>query len=131
MSDELIATENREPAGLGSLSFRPRILVAEDVPAHRLLISLALSKAGADVITVENGQCAVDRALQAQVEGNAFHLILMDIQMPVMDGCLATRKMREAGYSLPIVAVTANTMTSDRGNSLRRVAMATLASLLP
>jgi CheY-like chemotaxis protein len=66
------------------------------------------------VITVENGQSAVVCALQAQEEGNAFDLILMDNQMPVMDGCMATRQLREAGYRLPIVAVTASAMTGDR-----------------
>ena len=55
-------------------------------PDHQLIISRMLCKMGADVIVVENGQTAVARALQAQEEGNAFNLILMDIRMPVMDG---------------------------------------------
>jgi len=97
-----------------SLSFRPRILLAEDEPDHQRLISHILRKMEAEVITVENGQSAVDLALQAQEEGNAFDLILMDIRMPVMDGYLATRHLREAGYRLPVVALTANTIKGDR-----------------
>ena len=98
----------------GSLSFRPRILLAEDEPDHQLVISLMLRKVGANVTIVENGQSAVDRALQAQDEGKAFDLILMDIRMPIMDGCLATQQLREAGYRLPVVAMTANAMMGDR-----------------
>jgi CheY-like chemotaxis protein len=95
-------------------AFRPRILLAEDEPDHQLIISLMLRKAGADVIIVENGQSAVDLALQAQEERNSFDLILMDIRMPVMDGCLATQQLREAGCVLPIVAMTAHAMLGDR-----------------
>ncbi|MGO9112271.1 MAG: response regulator [Thermoguttaceae bacterium] len=97
-----------------SLSFRPRILLAEDEPDHQRLISHILRNMGADVTIVENGQTAVGLALQAQEEGIPFDLILMDIQMPVMDGYQATRHLHEAGYRLPVVAVTANAMAGDR-----------------
>ena len=95
-------------------TFRPHVLLAEDHPDHQQIISLMLCKMGADVIVVENGQTAVGRALQAQEEGNAFDLILMDIRMPVMDGCLATQQLRGVGYILPIVAMTAHAMKGDR-----------------
>jgi Amt family ammonium transporter len=95
-------------------TFRPRILLAEDEPDHQKVISVMLRKVRADVTIVENGQSAVRCALQVQEEGNAFDLILMDIRMPVMDGCLATRQLREAGYRLPIVAMTAHAMAGDR-----------------
>ena len=97
-----------------SLSFRPRILLAEDEPDHQWIISLMLRNAGADLTIVENGQSAVDCALQSHGKGNPFDLILMDIRMPVMDGYLATRRLRQAGYRLAIVAVTANAMMGDR-----------------
>ncbi len=95
-------------------AFRPRILLAEDEPDHQKVISAILRKVRADVTIVENGQSAVDSALRAQEEGNPFDLTLMDIRMPVMDGCLATRRLREAGYKLPIVAMTAHAMLGDR-----------------
>ena len=114
MNDDFVNADNGKPTGGGSLSFRPRILLAEDEPDHQLVISHMLRNVGADVIIVENGQSAVDLALQAQGEGHPFDLILMDIRMPVMDGCLATRRLREAGYKLPVVAVTADAMRGDR-----------------
>ncbi len=95
-------------------TFRTHVLLAEDHPDHQQIISLMLCKMGADVIVVENGRTAVGSALQAQEEGNAFDLILMDIRMPVMDGCLATQQLREAGCVLPIVAMTAHAMLGDR-----------------
>ena len=73
-----------------------------------------LHNAGADVTVVENGQAAVGLALQAQEQGNPFDLILMDIRMQVMDGYLATRRLREAGCRLPVVAITAYAMVGDR-----------------
>ena len=112
--DDFVDAEIGKPMWGGSLPFRPRILLAEDEPDHQLVISHMLREVGADVVAVDNGQIAVDRALQAQEEGNAFDLILMDIGMPIMDGCLATRQLREAGYRLPVVAVTANAMMGDR-----------------
>ena len=112
--DDLADAESRKPTGSDSPSSGPRILLAEDEPDHQLILSHMLREVGADVITVENGQSAVDRALQAQGEGNPFDLILMDIRLPVMNGYLATRQLREAGYRLPIVAVTANAMMGDR-----------------
>ncbi len=98
----------------GSLLFRPHILLAEDDPDHQLIISRMLCAMGADVIVVGNGQSAVGRALQAKAEGTPFDLVLMDVRMPVMDGDLAIRRLRDGGYSLPVVAMTANAMKGDR-----------------
>jgi CheY-like chemotaxis protein len=114
MDDDLVEAKNGKPPAGGSLSFRPRILLAEDEPDHQRLISLMLRKAGADVTIVANGQSAVDLGLRAQEKGNPFDLILMDIRMPVMDGYLATQHLRAAGYKLPIVALTAHVMMGDR-----------------
>ncbi|MBN1912536.1 MAG: response regulator [Pirellulales bacterium] len=84
------------------------ILVVEDGATNRKLISLFLERAGARVTTAENGQEAVDL-----VDQRKFDLILMDIQMPVMDGYTATARLRQQGLTLPIIALTAHAMKGD------------------
>ena len=90
-----------------------RILLAEDGPDNQRLISFILKKAGADVVLAENGRIACEEAISAQDQGIPFDVILMDMQMPVMDGYTAVRRLRDAGYAGPIIAVTANAMASD------------------
>ena len=88
-----------------------RILVAEDSADNQRLIRHVLEKAGAEVTLCDDGRAAVD-ALEADPGGH--DLILMDVQMPRMDGLEATRHMRESGHTLPIVALTAHAMKGDR-----------------
>ncbi|WNO60550.1 ATP-binding protein [Rheinheimera sp. MMS21-TC3] len=84
------------------------ILVAEDNPDNQLLLSLMLEKASVSFVLVENGHQAVERAL-----AESFDIIFMDMQMPLMGGEEATRLIRYAGITIPIIAVTANIMTED------------------
>jgi CheY-like chemotaxis protein len=103
-----------------------RVLLAEDGPDNQRLISLVLKKAGADVVVVDNGEAAVEVALAAWREpageneepDRPFDVILMDMQMPLLDGCQAATRLRGAAYPLPIVALTANAMREDRERCL-------------
>ena len=85
-----------------------RILCAEDNDLNRRLVSLLVGRTGADLVHVTNGAEALERAIK-----EPFDLILMDIQMPVMNGRDATVALREAGINTPIIALTANVMTED------------------
>ncbi len=95
-----------------------RILLAEDGPDNQRIIALLLEKAGAVVTVAENGREALDGALAARDRGEPFDLIPMDVQMPVMDGYLATRELRARGYTGRIVALTAHAMPEDRRQCL-------------
>lgn len=86
-----------------------KILLAEDTPDNQMLISMYIRRTGAEVTVVENGKLACDLAMAED-----FDLILMDMQMPVMDGVQATRRLRDAGYDKPIVALTANALQQDK-----------------
>ena len=82
-----------------------RVLVVDDGLENRQLLQVLLGDSGLQIEEAENGQIALDR-----VGAETFDLVLMDMQMPVMDGQTATRKMREQGHQMPIIALTANAM---------------------
>lgn len=82
-----------------------RALVVDDGPENRELLSVVLGELGIDITTAENGKEGLDHAVAGE-----FDVILMDIQMPVMDGYEAVAAMRAQDMTLPIVALTANAM---------------------
>lgn len=90
----------------------PVVLVAEDTDSNFLLVSLILKK-GYEVLRAHNGAEAVRMCREF-----APDVVLMDMKMPVMDGLEATRQIREAGSSVPIIAVTAYAYDSDRAKAL-------------
>jgi len=101
-----------------SVRLRGRILLAEDGKDNQLLISTILRKAGAQVELAANGREAFDRAMAAMSAGGSYDAILMDMQMPEMDGYEATRQLRTGGYTGPIIALTAHAMAEDRAKCL-------------
>jgi len=120
-------TETRSPSHSDSLAaqtirLQGRVLLAEDSPDNRRLISHILRQAGAEVHCVEDGKQALEKVLGHGDSGEKvterFDLILMDLDMPVVDGVTATRQLREAGYRGPILALTAHVMAHEIERSL-------------
>jgi CheY-like chemotaxis protein len=84
------------------------VLLVEDNEINQMIAEAMLESIGINVTVVANGQQALD-----EVKEKNYDLVLMDIQMPVMDGITACRKIRETDQSLPIIALTANVMSDD------------------
>jgi len=103
-------SEARRPAQIRPL----RLLLAEDNPVNQLLATRILEKSGHCVVAVTNGRAAVEISAC-----DHFDAVLMDVQMPVVDGLIATRQIREreklSGDHLPIIALTARAMDGDQG----------------
>ena len=89
-----------------------RILVAEDVDINRLIMHEILAEVGAEASFAEDGQQAVDAVRRDG--GQAYHVVLMDIQMPVMNGFEATRAIRQLAPELPIIGQTAHALAEER-----------------
>jgi signal transduction histidine kinase len=89
------------------------VLLVDDVPVNRKIGALMLERIGCHVTSVDDGLQAVEAAARRQ-----FDAILMDCQMPVLDGYEATRRIRASGSSVPIIAVTANATPEERARCL-------------
>ncbi|TWU08257.1 hybrid sensor histidine kinase/response regulator [Stieleria varia] len=114
--DEVQRMASARDAGQGNAVLRlphDPILVVDDGAANRRLIELVLGRAGADVTCVTNGLEAIE-----EMERREYRLVFMDMQMPVLDGMSATRRLRQSGCTTPIVALTGNAMKGDREKCL-------------
>jgi signal transduction histidine kinase len=92
-----------------TINLSGHVLLVEDNIDNQALITKYIKKLGLTVDTANNGQEAIDK-----ISGQSYDLILMDIQMPVMDGLEAIRRLRVAGNKTPIISLTANAMQEDR-----------------
>ncbi|CZF79411.1 PAS domain-containing sensor histidine kinase [Grimontia marina] len=104
---EHVKKDNTDDNDLDSLN----ILVAEDSKANQMVVKLMLEKAGHHVVVANNGKEAIDFVHDGHVQ---FDMILMDMSMPVLCGVEATKQLRAEGYTLPIIALTANAMNEDK-----------------
>jgi CheY-like chemotaxis protein/HPt (histidine-containing phosphotransfer) domain-containing protein len=97
---------------------RGRLLFAEDEPSVQRIVRGLLEKMGLEVTVAGDGRMACDLAERSKAEGRPYDLILMDIQMPKMNGYEATRWLHQHGWREPIVALTAHAMVGDREKCL-------------
>ncbi len=109
-TDDQPANENKSAE---QNEFSGHILVAEDVEANQILVKAMLNRMGLHVTIAADGQEAVQKALTEE-----YDLILMDIQMPKMNGYEAVKQLRKKGVTLPIIALTANVMKDEDSKCL-------------
>ena len=107
-------TQHGNSGAAADIRLSGRVLLAEDGEDNQQLIAYLLTRRGATVEVADNGQIAIDKFIQARDAGQPFDCILMDMQMPVLDGYDATRQLRQMDCRTPIVALTAHAMQSDR-----------------
>lgn len=113
LPEEALAVEQKS-LKLPAIKATGRVLVVDDNQVNRLLVMRILDRAGFEVSEAENGK----EALDCCVNDNPFDLVVLDMQMPVMDGFEATAALRERGYRGPVLALTANVMADDRRRCL-------------
>jgi two-component system CheB/CheR fusion protein len=94
------------------------VLVVDDRKEFCYLVSRYIEAAGGRTTAVCNGEAALD-AIEAAEQGDPFHAVIMDIQMPGIDGYETTRRLRARGFRTPIIALTAGAMVGDREKCLK------------
>jgi two-component system, sensor histidine kinase and response regulator len=99
--------------------YHGRLLVAEDARCAQRAVGMLLTKLNLQADMTDNGQTACDMAITSQAEGHPYDLILMDVQMPKMNGKQAARRLRDNGWQGPIVAVSVHASDRDHEEFLR------------
>ncbi len=110
--------DERKQAEQRPNTFIGNVLLVEDVKLNQTLVSAMLKRGGAVVEVASNGLEGCERVAEAERDGRPYDVILMDMQMPVLDGYQATRRLRETGCTIPIIALTAHAMAGDREKCL-------------
>ena len=90
-----------------------RILVVDDASSNRKMLTRVLTSKGYDCVQAEDGQQAIDRYVESVEAHEPFYSIIMDFEMPVMNGPTATGHLRAMGCSIPIIGVTGNLLPKD------------------
>jgi CheY-like chemotaxis protein/uncharacterized protein YjeT (DUF2065 family) len=90
-----------------------RVLLVDDAPDVRHLVSVLLMRNGMEVEQAENGRIALEKVQASELSGNPYDVILLDMQMPELDGQATARQLRQDGWRRPIVAMTAHAMSGD------------------
>lgn len=116
-------TEHAEahPRGRASATMRTldgTVLAIDDRPDMCLLVKEYLERAGASVTIANSAEEGLACIAQAQAQDQAFDVVVMDMQMPGLDGFAATRRLRSEGYTRPVIALTASAMKTDQARSL-------------
>ncbi len=114
--DQVPALHGEAAGACTGREHRPRVLVAEDHDINQTLITAMATRVGLDPIIARDGAEAVSMVIAAAADHRPFAMVLMDIQMPKVDGLEATRQLRAAGFdakTLPVVALTANAYAED------------------
>jgi len=94
------------------------VLFVDDRRDARFVVDHILRDAGADVTLLANGQEAVELVNNQSLAATSFDVLVMDVNMPILDGLTATRRLRSQGYRVPILALTTGSMEEDRRECL-------------
>ena len=104
-----IPTNQRVASSTNSRLSRPlRLILAEDNALLQKLTCKQLTKRGHEVLVADNGQIAIDLLQDELANNRTVHLVLLDIEMPVLDGPATVKRMQQLGIDIPCIAVTAN-----------------------
>ncbi|MEE9392609.1 MAG: ATP-binding protein [Planctomycetota bacterium] len=108
----------KPPAPSPSSNPNLRFLIVEDSPDNQLLVRLLLKKEGIESDCADDGHLGIEKAVAAEAEGKPYDIILLDMQMPILDGYETVAELRRRALTSPVVALTAHAMVGDRERCL-------------